>query len=200
MKSRTKSGAVRGSPRLRRSQPRAARCRRCRRSARRCRQDMHDQPKYAPLRASASSPTVERAAAGRGHGRARHAAGRRGVLHRQGRRRAGQGVAVPGRRRRCSTAARSATTSIARRATTRPAAATAWSCSAASSAPPSYPQRSAPQRRCRLLLRRDDQRFRRDAGLPRADHAARSLDHRRLHPRAAAESARAQADVGRARR
>ena len=41
-----------------------------------------------------------------------------------------------------------------------------------------------------LLLRRHDERFRPDAGLPRADHAARSLEHRRLHPRAAAEPAR----------
>ena len=50
---------------------------------------------------------------------------------------------------------------------------------------------AAPGRR-RLLLRRDHERLRRDAGLPGADRAARSLGDRRLHPRAAAQPARAR--------
>ena len=104
-----------------------------------CRQDMHNQPKYRGLRASdVLRGRLERAAAGRGHRRARHAPDRRSLLHRQERPDGGRGAALRGRRGRCSTAGRSGSTSTARPATTGPAAATAWSCSAATaSRPPS---------------------------------------------------------------
>ena len=70
------------------------------RAARGCRQDMHDQPKYIPLRAvDVLRRRAVGAAAGRGHGRARPAARRRAALHRQGERRRRDGVSVPGRRR-----------------------------------------------------------------------------------------------------
>ena len=52
------------------------------------------------------------------------------------------------------------------------------------------PRGAAAQRAGRLLLRRDDQRLRRDAGLRRAGAGRRSLGDCRLHPRAAAEPAR----------
>ena len=52
------------------------------------------------------------------------------------------------------------------------------------------PRRAPAERRRRLFLRRDDQRVRRDAGLPDAAVGPRSLGGGRLHPRAAAQSAR----------
>ena len=57
------------------------------------------------------------------------------------------------------------------------------------------PHRPAAAGADRAFLRRDDQRLRRDARLPRADRAARSLGDRRLRARAAIEPAR----VGRRR-
>ena len=52
------------------------------------------------------------------------------------------------------------------------------------------PHRPAAAGRRRVLLRRDDERVRRDAGLQGADRAAGSLGDRRVHPRAATEPAR----------
>ncbi len=52
------------------------------------------------------------------------------------------------------------------------------------------PRGAAAQRAGRLPLRRDDERFRRDAGLFGAGHRARSLGHRGVHPCAAAQSVR----------
>ena len=97
-----------------------------------CRQDMHDQPKYRPLRASAffdnsssARPLVEGTVArGTLQTDAAFFTGKNGAM-------LVTRAAVRGDRRRSSIAARSATTSTARRATTAPAAATAWSCSAA---------------------------------------------------------------------
>src|SRR6185369_11005077 len=51
-------------------------------------------------------------------------------------------------------------------------------------------RRSPAARAGRTLLRRDDERFRRDARLCGANQGRRSLGHRRLHPRAATERAR----------
>ena len=52
-----------------------------------CRQDMHNQPRYQPLRGEhVLRRRLERAAAGRGHGRARHAAGRRAFFTGKGER------------------------------------------------------------------------------------------------------------------
>ncbi len=64
-----------------------------------CRQDMHDQPKYRPLEASSFFADGSRLAPAAGrHRRARPAAGRHAALHRQGRRRPGDRVPVPGGR------------------------------------------------------------------------------------------------------
>ena len=95
---------------------------------------MHDQPKYRPLRAErVLRRRVERAAARRGHGRARHAAGR--CRPSSPARTAPCSVtraAVPGRRSavldRGAGALQHLLHALPRRA---PAAATAWSCSAA---------------------------------------------------------------------
>ena len=156
----------------------------------RCRQDMHNQPKSSALRDErVLRGRLERAAAGRGHGRARHAAGRRGVLHRQERQGDGRRAAVPadaaGARSRRA-ALQHLLHAVPRpdrqrqrhdRAARLPAAAV-------------VPHRPAAPGADRALLRRDDQRLRRDAGLPGADRAARSLGDRRLRPRAATEPAR----------
>ncbi len=62
--------------------------------------------------------------------------------------------------------------------------------------PPSYHIERLASGGRRLLLRRDYQRIRRDAGLQGADRAARSVGDRRLHPGAAvAASTRPAADV-----
>ena len=156
-----------------------------------CRQDMHNQPKAIPLRESMFfKDALERAAARRGHGRARHAAGRRGVLHREETARC-ELDALPfaltaevldrgeqrfniyctpchglsGERRRHDRAARLPPAAV-------------------------VPHRPAAPGAARALLRRDDQRVRRDAGLSRADRAARSLGDCRLRPRPATEPAR----------
>ncbi len=142
---------------------------------------------------------VERAAAGRRHGRARDAPERRPRSSPARTARCRQRAAVPGRRTRSSIAARSASTSSARRATTRPAAARGMVVQRGYRQPPSFHIDRLRQRRAGLLLRRDDQRLRRDARLPGADHAARPLGHRRLHPRAAARAARG-GEHGHARR
>ena len=165
-----------------------------------CRQDMHNQPKYRPLRASAFF-AERRRARGRSS-RARSRAARCRTTRRSSPARSAATLvnelpfAVDAGR--SSIAASSASTSTARRATTRPATATAWSCSAAIRSRRRIHIDRLRQRRGRLLLRRDDQRLRRDAGLQGADHAARSLGHRRLHPRAAAQPARDRRRTSRA--
>ena len=88
MKSRTSdAGAATCRGRARSGWSRPASCCPVLAVSRGCRQDMHNQPRYRPLRESdVLRQRVERAAARRGHDRARHAADRRGVLHRQERR------------------------------------------------------------------------------------------------------------------
>ena len=133
---------------------------------------------------------IERASARRGHRRARDAPGGRRVLHRQRERRRRwttlpfpltQDVLDRGR-----AALQHLLHAVPRpdrqrqrhdRAPRLPAAAV-------------VPHRSAAPGADRALLRRDDQRLRRDAGLPRADRAARPLGHRGVHSRAATEPAR----------
>ena len=62
---------------------------------------MHDQPEVpAAALVRVLRRRVQCAAARRGHDRARHAAGGRRVLHRQGRQHRGEGAALPGRRAR----------------------------------------------------------------------------------------------------
>ena len=56
--------------------------------------------------------------------------------------------------------------------------------------PPSFHDERLRNAEAGLFLRRDDQRVRRDAGLPHAALGARSLGGGRLHPRPAAQSAR----------
>ena len=132
---------------------------------------------------------VERAAARRGHGRARHAADRRGFFTGKNGAMLVERAAVPGDAAvldrgqerfniyctPCHDRTGSGNGMVVQRG--YPPAAV-------------VPHRPAAADRGRLLLRRHDQRLRRDAGLPGADFAARSLEHRRLHPRAAAEPAR----------
>ena len=85
---------------------------------------------------------------------------------------------------------RSASTSTARRATAGPGSGNGMVVQRGYRQPPSFHIDRLRQVADRPLLRRDDQRVRRDAGLPGADRAARSLGHRGLHPRAATEPAR----------
>ena len=73
---------------------------------------------------------VERAAARRGHDRARDAADRHGLLHRKKRRHARQRAAISGDAGRPRSRAGALQHLLHARATTAPAAATAWSCSA----------------------------------------------------------------------
>ena len=136
---------------------------------------------------------VERAAARRGHDRARHAADRRGLLHGKKRRHARERAALSGDAggpRSRAGALRHLLHAVPRRHRQRQRPGRAARLSEAAD----VSQRSAAADGGRLLLRRHDERFRQDAGLPGADYAARSLEHRRLHPRAATEPARG--DVG----
>ena len=100
-----------------------------------CRQDMHDQPRYDAARGRArSSPTAARARGRSSRARSRAARCRTTTAFFTGKvDGAARDANFPfaDRRRRCSSAARSASTSTARRATAAPATATAWSCSAA---------------------------------------------------------------------
>ena len=136
---------------------------------------MHDAPRYDPLEESAVLPEGQLGAAARG----RHG-GRAGMLNEDELLYTGKIDGAAGRRRsrsrsraRISTAARSASTSTARRATAAPAKATAWSCSAATARPAIYHIDRLRHDAGRLLLRRDHERLRRDAGLQRAGHASR---------------------------
>ncbi len=160
-----------------------------------CRQDMHDAPRYEAFEASSTVRRRPRLAhpAGR-HGAARLAARRRSALHRQGRRRAGRPVSVRDRAR--GSRARPAALqhllhAVPRHARRRQRHGGAARPAAGGVVPPGSP---APGEG-RLLLRRDHQRLRRDAGLRRADPGSRSLADRRLRARAAVQPAR----VGRRR-
>ena len=132
---------------------------------------------------------VERAAARRGHDRARDAADRCRLLHGQERRHARQRAALSGDAggsRSRAGALQHLLHAVPRRHRQRQRPGRAARLSEAAD----VSQRSAAADRGRVLLRRHDERFRQDAGLPCADDAARSLEHRRLHPRAAIEPAR----------
>ena len=136
-----------------------------------CRQDMHDAPRYDPLEASAVLPKGSSAQPlVRRHGRARAAGRRRAAAHRQGRRR-GWPTAFPfaitradldrGEERfniycaPCHGRTGEGNGMVVQRGYRQAAV---------------VPHRSAAPGAGRLLLRRDDQRLRRDAGLPRAGH------------------------------
>ena len=123
-----------------------------------------------PLRASAFfADGVERAAARRGHGRARHAADRRGVLHRQERRHA-RSTSCRSRSTHDGARPRPGALQHLLHAVPRPDRRRQRHGRAARlSAAAVVPHRSAAQRRGRLLLRRDDQRLR-----PMPDYARRS--------------------------
>ena len=131
------------------------------------------------------------AAAGRGHRRARHAAGRRGVLHREGAA-ARPANALPFPLTAADPRSRRGALQHLLHAVPRPVGARRRD-DRAPRLPPAavVPRRSAAGRRRSATSTTHDQRVRRDAGLSRADLAAGSLGDRRLRARAATEPARA---------
>ena len=152
-----------------------------------CRIDMHDAallPAHGEERFFCRRSL--RPLAGRRHGGARRSPRRHLLLHRKNRQRSGRLSAVPGDRR--SSRPRTRALQHQLHALSRTRRRWQWIHSHAR-IPPSavVSHRSSAQSADRLLLRRHDQRLRRDARIWHAGCAARSLVHRGLHPRAATE-------------
>ena len=114
----------------------------------------------------------------------------RSPVHGQGERAVHRRVPVPGDAGGAAARARPLRDLSARPATDRRERAMAWSSSAAYRPPPSFHTEQIRNADGRLLVRRDDQRLRRHARLPRAGGSGGPLGDCGVHPGAAIEPAR----------